>query len=265
MAGVLTAAGALALGGVGMRHALDPDHVATVDGITFGLVERASALAPWVGTLFALGHGAVVTAIAVAAAAATRELPWLAAPPSWVAWAPIALLTLVGVSNLRALLTSGDDYRPAGVKQRLLPRWLRSGEHPLAVLLIGVVFALMLDSAAQAAAWGYAAGVAGGPSAAFATGLIFTAGMTVAATLYGRAMCTLLRSAGDAAQKLRRVVGWGTVLLAFGVAGFAALMQLAPGLAPAEETLGLLGAGAVALFGLAALSRFKALPREARA
>ncbi len=50
---------------LGLRHGLDPDHIACIDGLTWSTLEHNHKLAPWVGTLFALGHGLPVTGIAV--------------------------------------------------------------------------------------------------------------------------------------------------------------------------------------------------------
>ena len=46
---------------LGLRHGLDPDHIAIIDGISMRLTQQKNKLAPWVGTLFALGHGLVIT------------------------------------------------------------------------------------------------------------------------------------------------------------------------------------------------------------
>ena len=41
---------------LGLRHGLDPDHIAIIDGFAFRAAEERPGLAPWVGTLFATGH-----------------------------------------------------------------------------------------------------------------------------------------------------------------------------------------------------------------
>lgn len=242
--------------GLGLRHALDPDHVATVDGIAFGLLERSPRLAPWVGALFALGHGAVVTAIACIVAHVGHAGGWLAAPPALVEWLPVALLLLVGGLNLRALLARDHAYQPVSWKGGLLPAGLRGGSHPLAILLTGVAFAFMLDSAATAAAWGYAAAAQGGVTAALAGGLVFTLGMTLAATAYGQAMTRLLLATGGRAdaERYRRAVGWATVGLSFGVVGYMGAVRCFPGLELGEAALGALGGTFVAALALAALA-----------
>src|SRR5437868_3046181 len=82
---------------LGLKHGLDPDHLAAIDGLTrFNAVSRPR-LSRWSGLLFSAGHGVVVTAIAVAVATVASE--WRA--PVWLedagAWISIAFLTLLGV------------------------------------------------------------------------------------------------------------------------------------------------------------------------
>lgn len=50
---------------LGLRHGLDPDHVAVIDNIVFRMVDVRPRLAPWTGTLFALGHSLSVAVVAV--------------------------------------------------------------------------------------------------------------------------------------------------------------------------------------------------------
>ena len=42
---------------LGLRHGLDPDHIACIDGLTWRTLDHDHnhRLAPWVGTLFAVG------------------------------------------------------------------------------------------------------------------------------------------------------------------------------------------------------------------
>lgn len=50
---------------LGLRHGLDADHLAFIDGQTRYNWRMGSPVARWVGTLFAFGHGGVVAIIAV--------------------------------------------------------------------------------------------------------------------------------------------------------------------------------------------------------
>ena len=65
----------------GLRHGLDPDHIACIDGLTRRALNHEHDHAHWIGTLFALGHGLLVTGIAVGMSQLTRGI---AVPPAAV-------------------------------------------------------------------------------------------------------------------------------------------------------------------------------------
>lgn len=213
---------------LGLRHGLDPDHVAVIDNIVFRTVEARPRIALWTGTLFALGHSLAVASVAigVSLAADAFALPAWSAPMIDVA--VIGLLLIVGTRNLHALCTQ-TRYAPIGWRSGLVPKRLRTSTHPLAVIAIGAVFGLVFDTATQAAAWGAAATAKGGTTAALAIAASFAIGMMLADTLDSQIVGRLLRAGGRAtatAQRYRRAVGWVVVALSFGTAGYA-LAELA--------------------------------------
>jgi high-affinity nickel-transport protein len=207
---------------LGLRHGLDPDHIACIDGLTWRTMEHDKRLARWAGTLFALGHGLLVTAIAAGVSGATHTI----SVPDHVVqvfnWLPTVLLVFVGTLNLRLLLRADCAYQPTGWKLRLIPARLRNHSSPFAIVLIGVLFATVFDTATQASAWGYVATSKGGVMAAIAAGLIFTAGMVITDTLDGRLLCRIARRADGAemSRRYRRIVGWLIVCLSYGVAAY---------------------------------------------
>jgi high-affinity nickel-transport protein len=102
---------------MGVRHALDPDHIAVIDSIVFRTAATRPRLALWTGTLFACGHSLSVAVVALAMALAAKAL----AIPAWtgplVDGVVVTLLLLVGSMNLRALLVRADYARSAGVRR----------------------------------------------------------------------------------------------------------------------------------------------------
>jgi len=249
---------------LGLRHGFDPDHIAMIDSIAYRSVGEHARLAPWMGTLFALGHGLTVTAIAVALGAVSSEFALPPALQSLLDWLPAALLLLVGTLNLRSLLGQGD-YQPQGWKTRLLPARLRDSTHPLAVVMVGVLFALVFDTATQATAWGYAAsgaGGGGGASSALLAGLVFTCGMVLTDTLDGRLMVRLMRhAAGRARTRLyRRAIGWAVVLVSYGTALYMIATHYRPDLEIGEAAFTALGATLVFGLLLACLSLARSRP-----
>ncbi len=249
---------------LGLRHGLDPDHVAVIDNIVFRAVDERPRLAPWTGTLFALGHSlsVAVVAVGVSLAAGAFSIPEWLGPV--VDGAVIALLVLVGALNLSSLLRRGD-YTPVGWRAGLVPLKLRNSTHPLAVVGIGVIFGLVFDTATQAAAWGTAATVEGGTAAALLIAAAFAAGMLIADTLDSQIVGRLLRTSGrmpEVVRRYRRGVGWVVVGLSFGMAGYALAEAAGVNIGLSNRLFTALGAGAASLIILLlALSRWLARSR----
>lgn len=236
---------------LGLRHGFDPDHIAVIDGLTLRAEQRRPGLAPWIGTLFSLGHGGLVTVIAVVVSLLSREQMLPEALESFGTWVPIGLLLLVGTFNLRALLRPGE-FRSLGSNAPLLAARLEQSTHPLAIVTVGVLFGLVFDTATQAAAWGYVATSSHGPLLALGMGLAFTAGMAVTDTLDSRLLTSVLRRARHSeALRFRRILGWIIVGLSFGVAGYGIARQFEPGLELPDGALLGLGVGLVLAVGSA--------------
>lgn len=178
---------------LGLRHALDPDHIAVIDNIVFRTADARPRLAPWTGSFFAAGHSLSVGAVAIGVSlfASAFTIPqWIA---SVVDSAVIFLLIVVGSLNLAALLKR-REYTPVGWRANLVPLRLRASTHPFAIVLIGIVFGLVFDTATQAAAWGAAATAKGGTIGAILIAAVFAAGMLFADTADSQIVARLLRN-----------------------------------------------------------------------
>lgn len=230
---------------LGMRHGLEPDHLAAVDGLTMRSLPRHPRWAPWMGALFALGHGVTVLAIvAVAAMAAERYTP-SEALFGWLEWLPIVLLLLIAGMNARTLLAGAQL---ANVRSLLLPGWLRGASGPLGGVLVGMLFALVFDTALQAAAWGYAAVALGGMGPALLTGGVFAVGMGVTDTFDGWVTAKVMRTGKeDIVRAFRRRLGWPIVAICVAMAACMAAGKLDPAWSMPESWLAALGAAMVLL------------------
>ncbi len=225
---------------LGLRHGLDPDHIAVIDNFTFRAAEERPRTAPWVGTLFAAGHSVSVAAIALLVAGFTARLAW----PSWLNettdWMVVLLLFLVGLLNLRALLRP-DRYTPSGWRSPLLPKVLRDSSHPFAVMATGMLFGLVFDTATQAAAWGAAASARTGLTGVAIVAALFAGGMILTDSADSHIVAGLLRTGGEqsAVGRYRRGIGWIIVALSFGMATYALSTKLGwmPELSAARFTL----------------------------
>ncbi|MDE2398118.1 MAG: nickel transporter [Burkholderiales bacterium] len=248
---------------LGMRHGFDPDHLAAIDGMTRLATRRRRPFARYCGSLFSLGHGAVVLAIALAVGLASRE--W--APPAWIdafgAWVSIAFLVTIGLVNLQAVLRSepGTVVALVGVKGRLLGRVL-GADSALGVAAVGALFAISFDTLSQGALFALAAARFSGPVDALALGLLFLLGMVVTDGLNGWWISRLIARADQIAALASRVMALAVSAASLLVAALGIARLAAPGFdhwADGKE----LGAG-LAVIGLVAAA-FWAAARIRRA
>jgi nickel/cobalt transporter (NiCoT) family protein len=212
---------------LGLRHGIEPDHIAAIDGLTLRAHDHREAHAPWTGSLFAIGHGLAVAAIAVAVSLLAASFTLPRALVTLTEWLPIVLLALLGAWNLRALLAPGA-YRPTSVRMKLIPAALRERTDVWSTVAIGLMFALVIDTVAHVSAWSVFATHQGGWLAGVFAGLLFSSGMLIASTADSQLVSRVLRSAGSeaAASKLRRGIGWFVVVLSFAVVAHAVSQKL---------------------------------------
>lgn len=214
---------------LGLRHGLAPDHIAIIDGMAMQGVHAGSRSAQWAGALFALGHGLTITVMAVLLGALGVALALPLAVARLLEWMPVLLLLVLGTVNLRQLLRQAS-FAPVAWKDCMLPARLRHSSHPLAMVGVGVLFALVFESVAQAVTWGYAANAQGGAAAALVAGLAFTAGMLITDTADGLLMARAFARRRGTGHDYRRIIGWCMVALSYGVALYtiAGLLAEAP-------------------------------------
>lgn len=206
---------------LGAKHGLDADHLATIDGLTRFNQCRAPERARWCGSLFSLGHGAVVMLVALGVGLASTR--WQV--PGWIedfgSLTSIAFLTLIGILNLRAVLSAppGGMVAPIGLKAGVLRR-LQCTSHPLAIAAVGALFALSFDTMSQAALFAVTATQHGGVGHALALGLTFTTGMLLADGANGLWIAGLLRRSDRRAAIASRVMGLMVAAISLAVATF---------------------------------------------
>ncbi|WP_135228449.1 nickel transporter [Deinococcus fonticola] len=225
---VLTLAVVFALG---MRHGVDADHLAAIDGF--------SRLRPsrWNGVLFGLGHGLVVSVLAVLVGrlAGEVDLGWLS---------PYLFLGVAGL-NLWRLLKPGHSvlHAHAGRKAALAA----------SPFLMGLLLAMGMETSTQLSALALAQSVP-----PLLLGVAFTLGMILTDGIDGLFAAALQR--GQHADPGRaalasRVMGWMVVALSagFAAAGFLDL--------DTEHVAGPLGVGTfIALIALRLWSRMGRAP-----
>lgn len=250
---------------LGLKHGMDPDHLATIDGIARSNAARRPRLARWSGFLFCAGHGAIVILVAVGVGLYARE--WQ--PPAWLealgAWTSIAFLYALGLFNVHGVVSTpvGQPVAPAGLKSRLLGRFARPG-HPALIAAVGALFALSFDTVSQTAVFSLTAANLSGWGFSVALGAAFMFGMMSTDGANALWVAKLLVRADRRALVASRVMGLAIAGLSLLVASYGLARRLFPAIAAhAPERELLLGCAAVAVVSLSFLIGSRLAPSAA--
>ncbi len=199
--------------GFGLRHAVDPDHIAAIDNTTRKLMQDGQRPVA-VGFFFSLGHSTIVFAlsvlIAVSAAFVKANLPQMqnvggviGTTVSGVFLVVIAVINLIVLVDIyktwRTVVRGGtfndqtlDDYLAnRGLFARLLKPLLRVVRHSWNMYVIGLLFGLGFDTASEVGILGMS-GIGGSHAipvwSVLLLPLLFVAGMSLIDATDGIAM-----------------------------------------------------------------------------
>lgn len=202
---------------LGMRHALDADHIAAIDNTTRKLVSENGKKIHTVGFWFALGHSSVVFALVAMLAFGVRTLAanlhngesslqrWT---ELWGASVSGTFLILIGLLNLGSLMGIWRVYRrmhhgefdeqelqrqldARGLLNRVLRPVIGLVRKPPHMYLVGVMFGLGFDTATEIGLLVVAGGAAATRLPWYATltlPVLFSAGMALLDSLDGSFM-----------------------------------------------------------------------------
>jgi high-affinity nickel-transport protein len=176
---------------LGMRHGVDPDHLSIIDGLARFHPSR------WNGVLFAVGHGIIVTILAVGFG---KLIAGYVEP--YTVW----ILLLLGVANLWRL------WKPKQHKHPKLPRLFQASP-----LLLGVLLGMGFETASQLSAI-----LLAGQLNPWVLGLVFSLGMMLVDGTDGllAARTQQLALAGDTrSMQSSRALGVLVVIVSFSLAG----------------------------------------------
>ena len=239
---------------LGLRHAVDADHIAAIDNTTRKLLGEGKKPVA-VGFFFSLGHSTVVVVLSVLLALSTayvqQHLPVLKAAGAVVGTLISSLfLLLIGIINLVALsslykvwrqVSRGGGYDDGsleaclgnrGLVARLLKPMLKVVGTSWNMYPIGLLFGLGFDTASQIALYGFqGSALSKGMPLSYILLLpaLFTAGMSLLDTTDGVLM---LGAYGWAFVRPIRKLYYNmtitliSVLIALGVGGLEALQVL---------------------------------------
>ncbi len=161
---------------LGLRHAVDPDHIAAIDNVTRKLMQEAQRPIA-VGFWFALGHSSMVVlaSVAIALVAASLQARFTAYRETAaiigtsVSAGFLLLIALFNLSILRDLwrhllrVRSGDAEEsalfssPGGLLSRALRRLFKMISQSWHMFPLGLLFALGFDTASEIALFGLSA------------------------------------------------------------------------------------------------------------
>lgn len=200
---------------LGLRHAFDADHIASIDNTTRKLVADGKRPVS-VGFWFALGHSTVVVLLAMLIAAGShwvstvsgdnsgthRLLDLLSGSVAGLFLYLIAILNLIALAGIARVWNSARrgvvderaldaELNSRGVITRLLRPFTRTITHPGQMYVVGLLFGLGFDTATEVlllvlAGNGAAAGLPW--YAVLVLPLLFAAGMTLLDTVDGAFM-----------------------------------------------------------------------------
>lgn len=223
---------------LGARHGIDADHLATIDGLT-RFSRGDSRISRWCGFLFSLGHGLVVTGVAIVVGIFTQhwEVPhWLDTLGTWIS---ISFLLFLGTLNLLAVIRAkqGQIVTMVGVKSRWF-RKLQETKNPFSIVFIGALFALSFDTMSQTALFSLAGAKHGGVEYTVALGIVFTLGMMMADGINGIWISKLLTRADALACTASKIMGLTVAFISFLVAGIGIGKFASPSISEWSESSG---------------------------
>ena len=192
----------------GMRHGLDPDHLATIDGLTRVNQARRPRLARWAGVLFSGGHGLMVIGVCVLVALAASEWQtprWLEMTGTWIS---VLFLLMLGAFNIFCVFRAAPTavIRPSGPMSDWIGRAGVAG-HPVLIAATGALFALSFDTVSQVALLAFAAKSVAGVYFCSALGVVFMLGMMTSDGINGLWIAKLLQRADHRARIGSRAMG----------------------------------------------------------
>lgn len=219
----------LIAGALGMRHGLDADHLAAIDGLARFNSGGNSRLAQWSGAYFALGHGLVVIIIATTVSLLASQWQAPTALLAVGAWVSIVFLTILGLANLVAALRTGPNavVQPVGLRSRLFGRLL-TAKTPGSIAAVGAVFAVSFDTVSQAALFAVLPSQYAGIGATLLLAVLFTLGMALVDGLNGLWVSRLLGRTDRLAAVASRIMSFAVAILSLGVAAIGALKLFSP-------------------------------------
>ncbi|WP_245953998.1 DNA repair protein [Legionella donaldsonii] len=203
--------------GLGLRHGLDLDHIATIDSITRTL-RANNQLSKRVGFLFSLGHGLVVIILSVIISNGIIRAQF----PTWLeplgSYISIFFLLVFGLITLHNCLVHKTKSHPpisiGGFFALTLKRY-----NAFWIILTGALFAFSFDTFSQVALFSISMSSSSNWYFAALLGLFFMLGMMATDGLNGFMVSLLIQRADKFSFLISRLLG-------FFIASFSLILGL---------------------------------------
>lgn len=215
---------------LGLRHGLDADHLAFIDGQTRYNWRMKSPFSRWVGTLFSFGHGGVVALTAGVLGMVMSNFTFPSSFDTFASWVSILSLFLIGTLNTYNLIRtrgSKEEFQLSGLKGKFIPKLAKGTTNPLLIILIGALFALAAETVSQTAVWTLAAGNSSSYTPLL-LGLVFMVGMMITDTIDSFVVHKMVKDSSEFGQAASRLMGWVIVVLAYSVSFYLAFTFFNP-------------------------------------
>lgn len=211
--------------GLGLKHGMDPDHLAAIDSLTRYNTHSNPRLSQAIGFLFSLGHGAVVIVVASLIGAFLEN----GRAPQWTKLSgdSISIIFLLGLGGLNlhaAWRADNGHFQMIGFRSTIFRRMLEI-ERPIFIVGIGALFAISFDTITQASLFSLAGAQATDWRYSLLLGVTFTLGMMAPDALNGFWIFRLARRADRRAPIASRTIGLTIGLISVSI-GILELVQL---------------------------------------
>lgn len=187
---------------LGMRHGLDPDHLAIINGINLNDHSKGKSTI-WSGFYFSLGHGVAVTFVGLLIIALSGNFNTYSSIAAFTEWIPILMLIFTGIYGLFALYRERSFGNRNHINIKLVDEIYQGKFVAFRLFITGILFALVFDTTTQVAAWGLVGEGLSKDSQywiAFLIGLFFTLGMLITDTSNGLFFYKLLHTSDSKFQ-----------------------------------------------------------------
>lgn len=204
---------------LGLRHGLDADHLAYIDGQTrFNLNSKFSR---WVGTLFSLGHGSAVVVVAAILGLVSDNFTYPDYFDAIGSWVSISSLFIIGTLNVISLIKhphihTHEHFVPKGLKSKFVPKFIQNTNNPLIIVLVGILFAFAMDTVSQTSVWALAS-IHDGKYMPLILGFVFLIGMMITDTIDSWLTYKILKKTNKLGKIFSQIMGWLVVALSYGV------------------------------------------------